>query len=474
MKKFFLTDKNLINILAFLFGLTCTFCAFKFSLKGIYFYPSDFFYYSLIFFLTFFVLFRGRIKTPPPKKENILYSLLIFFFLIIVFSVFIPILDNASFEWVFVSLKASFKFIILTYFLVLLFLISDNLKLKFFSNFFKGFFISIIIHVIFSITQLITWYSFKIDLNKFIFLDMLGAESARTHFIIFPILRTSGLHWDPAYLGIWILIGTAWIWFFWKDNWIKKAILSLFGLIFIMTFSRTGVLALIMVLFLIFSSYLIRTLYKMEIKVKINKSIKVLSNIILIICIALGMSFYFIKGDDIYKIVQERTDLEIVSSQRHINYFNQGARAISSSIPRLLFGFGYRNGGRGLLETPGAVNFLPGIQNIKIPWSPESDFVNNYLELGLFGFVFYFLIFIFGTLCLKKINLEALKALKNKTLNHSNHTALKNKVFFFLACYGFLFFAGFGYAFKDGIWYWLLIISSTSVSLELKNKLLNI
>jgi Ca2+/Na+ antiporter len=260
----------------------------------------------------------------------------------------------------------------------------------------------------------------------------------------------------------------AWIWFLGKDNWVRKVILLLLGLIFIMTFSRTGAFSAIMVLALIFLAYLMRTLYKMKIKTRVNRSIRALGSIVLMICIVLGAFFWFIGGNNIYKVIRERTDLETVSSQRHFNYFGQGANAILGSVPRLLFGFGYRNGGRGLLETSSAINTLPGIQNIKIPWSPESDFVNNYLELGLFGFVSYLLIFMFGVFYLKEINLEVLRAFKNKTLDSFNYAVLKKKIFFFLACYGLLFFAGFTYVFKDNIWYWLLIISSVSLSLEFK------
>jgi len=328
--------------------------------------------------------------------------------------------------------------------------------------------------VIFSLGQLIAWYFKKVELNKLIFGNFFGIEVGHswTNFVVYPILRVTGLHWDPAYLAIWTLIGLTWIVLFWKNNFSKKLFLSLFLLIFIMTFSRTGIFALFAVLGIICVDFLLRLLYKMRVSMKFN--IKNSISFLLIVCIVLGAIIYLIENNrSVTEILTERLNTESVSSQRHFNYFLQGWKAISSNnFLTLLFGYGYRNGGRGLENIPNVEFYLPGIKKFQPPWSPESDFVNSYLELGLVGFFAYLFVFFAGIVYLKKIKKEALKAYNNKFLSKNNYLNIKKKALFFSICYGFLFFAGFFYTFKDNPWYWLLIMSSFSVGIELQNKLL--
>lgn len=473
MEKLIFTDKKIIGILAFLLGLTCTFQAFKFLIGGFYFYPSDIFYYLLIFFLILAIFLRGELKISIPYNVKFLYLALILYFFIVIFSGAIPIFEGASAIWAFASVKAVLKFLIFLFFLLLVFLLSNDLKNAVFSKFLKGFICSIFIQMIFSLGQLIAWYFKKVELNKLIFGNFFGIEAGHswTNFVVYPILRVTGLHWDPAYLAIWTLIGLTWIILFWKNNFSKKLFLPLFLLIFIMTFSRTGIFALFAVLGIVCLGFLVRLLYKMRISMKLN--IKNSIGLLLIVCIVLGAAIYLIENNrGVTEILTERLNVESVSSQRHFNYFLQGLRAISSNPLTLFFGFGYRNGGRGLENISDIEFYLPGIKNTLPPWSPESDFVNSYLELGLIGFFSYLFVFFIGIFYLRKIKEEALRTYNNKILSKSDYLDVKKKALFFSICYGFLFFAGFFYGFKDSLWYWLLIMSSFSVAIEFQNKLL--
>lgn len=118
------TDIDILSILAFLLGLFSTFEAFKINIKGLHIYP-----YNLFFI---FILLLLIIRTFYSKKFNILYTdkllkyfliILSIYFGLIIFSVIIPFIDNADFFWIFVSLKASFKFFL---FLIFVWLIFNN------------------------------------------------------------------------------------------------------------------------------------------------------------------------------------------------------------------------------------------------------------------------------------------------------------------------------------------------------------
>ena len=383
-------------------------------------------------------------------------------------------MKGIDFIWLFVSLKAVFKFAILSIFLLLIFLTSNYVKIILFKNFLKGFIVSILIQIFFSLLQLIAWYSQRIELNKVIFNNFLRIEIGHrwTNFLFYPIFRTTGLHWDPAYLGIWTLIGIAWIYFFWKNNWFKRIVLLFSFLVFFMTFSRTAFFALSMLLLITFFISLIKLIYKMKISLNLNNKLKTIFSLLLIISIVMSMSLFIIKGsENAIKIFAERIDVESIGTQRHLNYFTQGWNAISNNFLTLFFGFGYRNGGRGFLSDSKIIYNLPGIENFKAPWSPESDFINSYLELGIIGFVFYLSIFIFGLTYLINIKNRAIKAKNNELINIYSYIDINKKISFFLICYGLLFFAGFFYSFKDSLWYWLLIFSVFLIDLELKDKL---
>lgn len=465
-KKRFFKDKDLVSILSFLLGLTCTFQAFKYDVSGVHLYPFNLFYYSLLFVL-FLVCFKRRTTIQVSSNLKILYLVLTVHFAIIILSGFIPIADGAEAVWIFASLKGSIKFLILLCFFTLLILLSDDLKVAFSSNFLKGFIGSIIIQSLYATAQLIFWYSFRIDLNPLIFYDLLKIDPGYSwsNFAFYPVIRTTGLHWDPAYLGVWSLIGIVGVFFIWKNSLLKKCFLSLMFLIFIMTFSRAAFFVLIMILIIAFSVHTLRILYKMKFKIKPTRVFEIVQVVLLTSFIILWINHYVVEGD-IYKAIKIRASLEDPGSVRHLSYFRQGFYTISTSISKLLFGFGYRNGGRGLLSNPSVVNALSAeILRFKIPWSPEADFVNSYLELGLLGLLSYLSIWVLGALFLRsaRIRLSRLK------IDESTCISMKRKITFFLICYGILFFAGFFYGgYKDAIWFWILVINSFFIDVEIK------
>jgi len=458
----FFSDKRIVGLFAYLLGLTITLQAFKFDLFGANVYPWNLFYYPLPFILAVFGLMRAK-KTPVFKNGIYLYIAFVLFFTVVALSCFVPLMDGAGDAWVFASNKGFIKLIFLSFFASALFFSSDRLKTSYFGNFFKGFISAVILQLVFSIAQMILWYANGINLNRWFFLDVLHVDPGHVwgNFIIYPILRATGFHWDPAYLAMWLAIGMIWIYLFWQKGTVKKMFLFASLAIFVATFSRAVFLAFFIIMalscFLVFVRKAVNNRLKFKLLIATPLGIAVLS-----------ISFFVFGNNDIFgEIWRERTNISAEGTQRHISYFFEGARVISY-FPRFLFGFGYRNSGRGLLENDSTAFALPGIDNFVIPWSPESDLVNVYLGMGLAGLFAYSVLFI--SLFYYIFNLYfKISKIKKLIGDNDRMKMLKKKIIFFSFMCGILLLSGVFYSFIDNEWYWLLLFGVFWCDAELRS-----
>jgi len=164
------------------------------------------------------------------------------------------------------------------------------------------------------------------------------------------------------------------------------------------------------------------------------------------------------------KYLLNRTLLQLTNffgagNQRHLNYFKAGLFAISDNILHFLFGFGFRNGVRGLQQLPNVNTILPkfGISK-EVVYVIESDFVNNYLELGIIGFSLHLFVFITGIIYFYRKLKEYNEIVKKKTIDKIKYLNKEKIVYFCIFCYLMLFFSGIFYSYRDSFWYWLIIV----------------
>ena len=228
-------------------------------------------------------------------------------------------------------------------------------------------------------------------------------------------------------------------------------------IIFVNTFSRTALFALLMTLLFIFLRKTIIFLFQWKIKFKFSKEILIVFIIVLMVCI-ISFTIIDLSGGLISKTLKQLTNLVPAGNQRHLNYFRAGVFAIFKSIPRLFFGYGYRNSMRGLQTLSNVESLLPGFAISKTGVIIESDFVNNYLELGILGLMIFILIFIVGITYLFRRKEYNLRIIKTGAIDKNIYLNEIKKINFFILCYSLLFFSSFFYSYKDSLWYWLVII----------------
>jgi len=461
---------NLLSILSFLVGLFSTFQAFKYSIGGVYVYPFTFVFGLFIFALlcTAF-LSNVRIKILNFKKLSHLFIAIIsLYFIEIIFSVTIPILDGADNPWIFASLKASIKFSIFLLFVWLAFNMPNK---RVFEALLKGFILSIVIQVLWGLNQIICWYVFNIDINTIIFKQALGIDPGHrwSNYVIYPILRVTGLQWDPAYLGVWSLICAFWALILCKHKFLKYLLGGISLFVFINTFSRATFFGLLATLFFAFLYKVTKFIQRWKVALR-SVTISIMSITIIALCIPIFIETVNLLGKSLNEVVKERTDTNNESFIRHMGYFKAGVYAISNNIPKMFFGYGYRNGVRGLWQVSGVQFLLPGILSFKAPSSPESDFVNAYLELGAIGFISFISIFIVGFLFLHNKKSQFFNLRKLDLISEESYLEGIRYINFFSLCYGLLFFSGWFYSYKDSLWYWLIIIMPLLVlKREIKN-----
>lgn len=447
---------NLYRVTVFLLGLTSTLIIFKFDIGigSVYFF--DLFFYLLIAISILYLFKKKKLIYKQIKNINfkISINMYILFLVITIFSVLIPVFDNANFMWIFTAFKSVINKWIPTLILVIMLQFMDkNYNLHFYKNFINGFIVSIFIHAIWSIIGLILWFGYNISLN-YVMLEKLKLDVGHSAYsLAYPgILRMSGLHWDPAWYGIWAPIAFFWIQLFIEKT-INKFIFSIIILLpWIFTFSRTGAFSFgfVIVLYLSYKLFSLISLNFIIKKRKIFKSIKIIiiCSFLVIIVISTIMLSY---SEIITGILESRTNLEASGTSRHFNYLTKGYKVLGiGGIHNFLLGFGYRNAGRGLISDEylrKEILVSDDFGQNKI-WDPESDWARILIGLGIIGFLLFILYNIFMVR-------SSLILIKYKVLVKYNY--------FYLFSILLIFTAGLFYSYSDDRWYHLILVSYVSL-----------
>lgn len=430
-----------MNNLFFLLGFLSTLQIFKYQIFGANIYPFDLVYYSLIIILSV-QLFRNKreIVFVLPKGGKMIFLLFLLYYL---FSVnFIsPIIDNVNSYNILPAIKFFLKRVIFLVFFFLIFISIKEIKSKFIKFYLSGFYISIIFHALYSYIVLYFWYFHQFDIHTK-WLSFLGiTETSVGHgfrnFIYFPILRTNGFHWDPAYFGLWGVLGL----FFTilkTDNVYKKSLFIVIIFIpWVFTFSRSAVFGLLSTsLILIFIMF--KTKKTMP---QILNLINVKSVILLSLIIIPLMFFVSVSGKiSFVEILKSRVQVEDdVHTQKHLQYPVMATKALLTNPLHFFLGYGNRNSGRAVADD---IIAIQDDFHADRPFDVESDLVRILLNRGVLGFSTY-LIFI------AVILFELIKAY------------FRNKDWLYLFVFIVIcstFFAGFFYAYNDSVWVWMFWI----------------
>ncbi len=426
-----------MNKLFFLLGFLSTLQIFKYKLLGAFVYPFDLVYYSTILIIAFQII-KNKDKISFPL-EGITKTILTLFFINYLFSInFIsPIIDNANSYNILPAIKFFLKKIIFLVFFFLILISEKNIKSKFINLYISGFYISIIFHAIYSYIVLYFWYFHHFDIHtkwlSFFGITEHSVGHGFKNFIYYPILRTNGFHWDPAYFGLWGILGFFFILL--KTDGVYKKI-SFIAIIFIpwvFTFSRSAVFGLLCT-----SVILIIIMFKTKKNLPhLLNSINAKSVILLSFIIPL-MLFISVSGKiSFIEILKSRVQVEEdVHTQKHLQYPMMATKALLNNPLHFFFGYGNRNSGRAIADD---IIAIQDDFHADRAFDVESDLVRIPLNRGLLGFSVY-LIFI------AVILFELIKA----------YFRSKDRLYLFVfivICSTF--FAGFFYAYNDSIWVWM-------------------
>lgn len=437
------------SALFFLLGFFSTLQIFKYNIFGFHLYPFDLIYYSLIFMLLFYNLINKNSKIEFIDINAKTIFLLFFFFYCLNINILIPIIDQASTGYVFNSIKLFLKRFIFLFFVLLLFLSDKKIKDSFIKNFLNGFFISIFFHIVYSLIVGYFWYI----QGKYLHTEWMGyfgitAESvghSLKTYGFYPIIRLCGFHWDPAYFGLWGVIGIFILLIKKLKVFYKFPLLVLIFFVWILTFSRSGFFAFCITLISFLLLYLIS---KSKTKLLVNK----VNIFLLLIITIISISIIVVSLSSIYKkidtsisfsnILERRLEFN-KSTQRHLSYPIYAIEAISVDPIHLLFGYGSRNSGRSFnyadIEVIGWGRYDMADKVFDI----ESDLIRCLINTGVIGFSFYILItIILINILWKKYQLS------------------DKKEYLLITIVGLLttFFGGFFYGYNDSLWFWMFYL----------------
>ncbi|MGZ2369847.1 O-antigen ligase family protein [Ancylomarina sp. YFZ004] len=381
---------------------------------------------------------NGKIRLSVKGKSSFIIICLTF---LLALNFFVPLIDNAESAYLLRSIRYSVKFVLLFLFFLLINAQSLIVQRKYVEFLLKGFLTAIVIHAVYSWFIMYGWYVMGFDYHT-VFLNSFGVtEESVGHvllnFIFRPIIRPSGLHWDPAYFGLW---GVAFLLcvYLGKFSFKKKMIyFFIIGIPWILALSRTAIfsggMSLITIVLLIYPSRI------------------VLRKIILgfTIIVMLGLAFLWVKSYDakeidLNKIVESRTDVKSNGTKRHIYYPFYVMETLCHDPFHFTFGYGNRNSGRAFRY---ADVDLPGWDvKTKPPFDIESDWFKTMANQGILGLILYVLLYYY-----------LIKGLKIKV---SNFTELDNYTLFLLLILLNLFWGGFFYIFNDSKWVWFVIFAT--------------
>lgn len=249
------------------------------------------------------------------------------------------------------------------------------------------------IQMIWALLQFILYTGLNYDLNQQILVNMLGGlgRETWTNFLwnySTPVLRISGLNYDGAFLGYFLLIGLI----FDSKKMFKVAYLA----VILISMQRSALLGAIVVA-IYFMTNRVNNLHK-HTNIKPIIKYAILSFILAIIFFVVLnkvtiVNDYFTKFMDRFDFLQGSSSNMSMSSLRHLLYPPYAIRTLFSIDPGVfLIGIGPRSSGVALTLNISNLSSLVLNPNMYVnAWAIECDFAEILLGSGVIGAIFYYL-----------------------------------------------------------------------------------
>jgi len=434
----------------FLFGVFSILEVFKYRVGGIAIYFADAFYYIYAMLNILIIHYNHRSSSNYLVNNRYKNTWLSFVFLLIgSLNIWSPILDNNLYLNDQKGIESAIKYVIKTIILIIVFWSIMNLPSKYkslsYKHYINGFIIGVFIHAYYSLYQAAMWYLYQTDIHT-PFLNSIGVTDESVghelvNFLILPIIRSSGLHWDPAYFGLWGAIVILLIYYKSRICSNHKIIynISIIVLIlsWILSFSRTGYFAFVMVLIVMqTSSYFSHSIRRLKL-LQIVKMTIVISIISCAIYSSLpsDIQSHITKGV-LYRFTHDEND---EGSARHIMYPLYTLEGSLHDPFHFVFGYGARNSSR-------AISFggnLEEFTETEVAFDIESDICKM---LANYGFL-YFIAYLYFNFMIVKFYV------KTQNLQRVDNLFLLLSVLS-------IFFSGIFYAYNDSKWVWFIYLFS--------------
>lgn len=360
-----------------------------------------------------------------------------------------PVIDQGLYidspDGVDISVKYCFKTIILTSFFLTNICLPTPYLAIFLRTYIYGFITGVFIHGVYSFVQLIFWYFIGGDIQSE-FLNSIGITKESVGHdlvnIVAPgIIRVAGIHWDPAFFGLWgaivILLNIYYKPFLSKFK-LKHLLIAILWIAWIMTFSRTGYFGVIM------------TMCILSLIARFNPTVSkvhfgyIVRGIVVIVgigfCIYLSQTSELRNSFDEALIVRFSHNEEDEGTGRHLAYPIYTLEGMLHDPVHLIMGYGARNSSRAIYYSGN----IPDFVNQPEAFDIESDLCKVLANYGLIGFLLflyfnYRIVFLFVKRC-----------------------DFRRSIFpyFYLISIVTTFFAGFFYTFNDSRWIWIIYFSS--------------
>lgn len=227
-----------------------------------------------------------------------------------------------------------------------------------------------------TIIQYVLFTMFQFDINKFVFVDMLGMVETASAYKIGNYFMPSGFCWHPA-----VLVPIVVISFFLFDSWYIKLVAVLVSFL---CRNTTALICMILCIGLVLARQAIIILHKRRFNRIMGLCCIVVVVVGLIVAYRLGIIENILeKVQNIYERIFGLVN-DHGSADAHKRYYTALFDVLNiSSIPQILFGYGM-----GCSGYPFTVLFNQYSSHAS--WAVESDFMNILYSRGIIGFVGYY------------------------------------------------------------------------------------
>lgn len=423
-------------------GLTCIFEAVRVQAGPVKLNISDAFFLLLLFSMLLSG-YRGRIQIEEPNVARITRR----FFIILLFCLnFIsPIIDEFLFpsgiDGITPSIAYSVKTVVNILFFLLLLSLEGEDKNDFLSFFCKGFLCGIAIHIIYSIIQLAEWYLFGVDIHTPLMAsfgiteEFLGGHPVLNYVVPPLVIRAAGFFWDPYFIGIMGCVAI-FVSLTIRNVFLRNVSLITSFIVFVLSFSRTGYVALIATILLI--PFISR--YSTSFKERINSGKILKYSLVVFFVVTLSLPFVLDRNsrEELSQGLKYKAEIKVddEGDMRHLMYPVYSIKAVFHDPYHLLLGYGARNSSRGLYVSGN----IPNEMNSAVSYDIESDWCKFLIDYGIVCFVVYLL-----------FNISLIRALIRQGNFEESYVPL-----FLLITVLATFISGFFYTINDSRWVWLI------------------